>query len=245
MKILSWNVNGFKAVLSKNFLKLMEDEDPDMICMQETKCDPKEISLFLPGYSMHWNPAQKKGYSGTAIFTKHSPISVMRGIGEPDIEGRVLSLEFEKFWLVSVYAPNSQRGLSRLDYKLAWNKQFRSFLLSLSKPVIFCGDMNVAHEEIDIARPKENRLNAGFTDQERAAFSELLASGFVDPFRMFNKEPGNYTWWSYMFDARRKNIGWRIDYFCVSESLRDDVENSKILSDVPGSDHCPISLLIA
>ncbi|RMD57964.1 exodeoxyribonuclease III [Candidatus Woesearchaeota archaeon] len=246
MKLISWNVNGIRAILKKGFLDFVEEHSPDVLCLQETKARPEQVDLSLPGYEMFWNSAERKGYSGTAIFTRKKPLNVFYDMDmeEHDKEGRVITAEFDKFFLTTVYTPNSGRGLVRLDYRQRWDKDFLSFLKKLErkKPVILCGDLNVAHKEIDLANPQANVKNPGFTPQERAGFDRLIASGFVDSFREHNKDPHNYTWWSYMFNARAKNIGWRIDYFVVSESLRNAFESSKIHSDVMGSDHCPVSL---
>lgn len=246
MKLVSWNVNGIRAVLKKGFMDFFSEESPDIMCIQETKAHPSQVDLYLDKYHMFWNSAEKKGYSGTAVFSKHKPLSVQKNIGvdHHDKEGRVLTLEFPKFFLVNVYTPNAKRGLTRLDYRLDWDEEFRKFCKNLEKkkPVIICGDLNVAHKEIDLANPKSNRENPGFSDAERSSFSKLLDSGFVDSFRYFNPDPHNYTWWSYMFNARQKNIGWRIDYFCVSDSLKNELSGAGILNDVHGSDHCPVSL---
>ncbi len=246
MKLLSWNINGLRAALKKGFLEFINNENPDIICLQETKA--QQVDMHLAGYNYYWNSAEKKGYSGTAIFTKIKPLSVKKGINQEkhDKEGRVITLEFDKFFLVNVYTPNSQRGLARLDYRMQWDKDFHTFLkiLDEKKPVIFCGDLNVAHKEIDIARPKDNRKNAGFTDEERNNFSIIIDSGFIDTFRHFNSKGENYTWWSYMFNSRAKNIGWRIDYFCVSEKLKKSLKDAFILKDITGSDHCPVGIII-
>ncbi|MFP4656016.1 MAG: exodeoxyribonuclease III [Candidatus Woesearchaeota archaeon] len=253
-RIISWNVNGIRAVMRKGLGEFVKDEDPDILCLQETKTD-KKLDTGIDGYEQYWNFAGKKGYSGTALFTKMQPKDVTYGMKmeEHDNEGRIITAEFESFFLVTVYTPNSQRDLARLDYRMRWEDDFRRFLKELEKkkPVIVCGDMNVAHKEIDIARPGNNKTtkskpgNAGFTDQERNKFSELLESGFIDTFRHFYPERKDaYTWWSYMFNARAKNVGWRLDYFCVSKSLKDRLRDSEILDDVIGSDHCPIILKI-
>jgi len=248
MKIISWNVNGIRAVKQKGFEEFLKKENPDAICLQEIKATKEQAELELENYFQYWNSAEKKGYSGTAIFTKIKPSAVIYGIGieEHDNEGRVLTLEFEKFYLVNVYTPNSKRGLLRLDYRQKWDKEFLKFLkeLETSKPVVFCGDLNVAHKDIDLANPKSNKKNAGFTPEERDGFTNYLENGFVDTFREFNKEPDQYTWWSYMFNARAKNVGWRIDYFCVSKSFLKNVKNSEILPEIFGSDHCPIKIEI-
>lgn len=247
MKLISWNVNGLRAVMGKGFMESFAALDADIFCLQETKLQEGQIDLALPGYHQYWNYAEKKGYSGVAVFTRVEPLHVSRGIGieEHDHEGRVLTLEFAGFYLVCCYTPNSQDGLKRLDYRMRWEDDFRAYLkgLEASKPVVLCGDLNVAHEEIDIKNPKTNRMNAGFTDQERAKMTELLAAGFVDTFRALHPdETGAYSWWSYRFHARENNAGWRIDYFIVSEALRSRVTNASIHSEVFGSDHCPVEL---
>ncbi|WP_393970936.1 exodeoxyribonuclease III [Oxyplasma meridianum] len=250
IKLLSWNVNGIRSAVKNGALRDIEELDPDFICLQEIKSDEKTVPLEITslGYSAFVNPAKKRGYSGTMILTKEKPLSVKTGIGSMqfDEEGRVLSVETEKFWLINVYFPNSQRDLVRLDYKLEFDREFGSYCLELqkTKPLIIAGDFNVAHEDIDIARPDENRNNAGFTNQERNWMTRFLDSGFIDTFRMFNREPGNYSWWTYRFNAREKNIGWRIDYFIVSEILRKNTKTSTILKDIKGSDHAPLSLEI-
>ena len=247
MKLISWNVNGIRACVQKGFLDFFKEADADIFCIQESKMQEGQLDLELEGYHQYWNYAEKKGYSGTAIFTKQEPISVQYGIGieEHDHEGRVITLEFEDFYMVTVYTPNSQDELKRLDYRMQWETDFLAYLKKLEekKGVIFCGDLNVAHQEIDLKNPKTNRKNAGCTDEERAKFGEVLAAGFIDTFRYFypNAE-GIYSWWSYRFSARTKNAGWRIDYFCVSECLKDRLEDAKILTDVMGSDHCPVQL---
>ena len=248
MKIISWNVNGIRAVLKKGFESFIKENNPDIICIQETKAHPDQVDSILPEYKhQFWNSADKKGYSGTAIFSKIKPESISYDIGidKHDHEGRVITLSFPTFFLVNVYTPNSKRGLERLDYRCnEWDKDFLSYLNDLNekKPVIFCGDLNVAHKEIDLANPKNNKRNAGFTDEEREGFQNYIDSGYVDAFRIFNSEPGNYTWWSYMFNSRARNIGWRIDYFCVSSKIQDCLEKSAIYSDVLGSDHAPIEI---
>ena len=250
MKLVSWNVNGLRACLGKGFLEFFEQADADAVCLQETKMQEGQAQIVLPeGYLQYWNSAVKKGYSGTAVFTRVPPRSVTKGIGleEHDQEGRVLTVEFEPFTLVNVYTPNAQRGLTRLDYRMRWEDEFRAYLHALDekKPVIVCGDMNVAHEEIDLKNPKTNRKNAGFTDEERGKMTELLQSGFADSFRrLYPDKTGAYTWWSYLYNARANNAGWRIDYFLVSERLMPRVRESAILPDVTGSDHCPIVLEI-
>ena len=249
MRLISWNVNGLRACMGKGFLDFFNGIGADAVCLQETKMQPHQLELELPGYVQFWNSAEKKGYSGTAIFTKHQPLAVTYGIGMPehDTEGRVITCEYEHFYLVTVYTPNAQQGLARIDYRMAWEDAFRDYLLELDrvKPVIVCGDMNVAHNEIDLKNPGPNRGNAGFSDQERAAFSRLLESGFTDTFRALHPElAGVYSWWSYRFHARDNNAGWRIDYFLVSDRLRDKVETASILTEVFGSDHCPVMLEI-
>lgn len=247
MKLISWNVNGLRAAVTKGFMDSFEALDADMFCLQETKLQPEQIQLELPGYEQYWNSAVKKGYSGTAIFTRVKPLSVSYGIGieEHDQEGRVITAEFENFYLVTCYTPNSQRELARLAYRMTWEDAFREFLLELDakKPVILCGDLNVAHEEIDLKNPKTNRKNAGFTDEERAKMTELLASGFTDTFRkLYPDTTDAYSWWSYMGKARDRNVGWRIDYFITSKSLDDQIVDAKIHPQIMGSDHCPVEL---
>ncbi len=248
-KLISWNVNGLRACITKGFLDFFKEADADIFCIQESKLQEGQIELELAGYLQYWNYAQKKGYSGTGVFTRIEPIEVTYGIGidEHDNEGRVITLEFDNYYVVNVYIPNSKRELERLDYRMTWEDDFRAYLLKLDnkKPVIVCGDLNVAHQEIDLKNPKTNRRNAGFTDEERSKFSTLLDSGFVDTFRHFYPDMKDaYTWWSYMFNARIKNAGWRIDYFCVSEKLRDRLVSAAIHSDIMGSDHCPVELVI-
>ncbi len=250
LRMISWNVNGLRACLDKGFREFVKDIDADMICLQETKLSKGQLQLELEGYHLYWNYAIKKGYSGTAIFTRQKPLAETSGIGmeEHDNEGRVLTLEFDDFYLVNVYTPNSQRELARLQYRMTWEDAFRCYLLKLDalKPVIVCGDMNVAHEEIDIRNAASNRKNAGFTDEERGKFSELLGTGFIDTFRYFYPDRKDaYTWWSYMFNARENNVGWRLDYFCVSERLKGRLLGAGIRPEVPGSDHCPIELTLA
>lgn len=250
MKLISWNVNGIRACVGKGFLEFFKEVDADIFCIQESKMQAGQLELDLPGYHQYWNYAEKKGYSGTAIFTKKKPLAVVNGMGIPehDKEGRVITLEFENFYMVTVYTPNSQNELARLDYRMAWEDAFLEYLKGLekTKPVIVCGDMNVAHKEIDLKNPKTNRRNAGFTDEERDKFSALLESGFVDTFRYFYPEQeGIYSWWSYRFKAREKNAGWRIDYFLVSECLKDKLQDAKILTEVMGSDHCPVEVDLA
>ena len=247
MKLISWNVNGIRACVNKNFMEFFNEVDADMFCLQETKLQENQIDLQLDGYYQYWNYAKKKGYSGTAIFTKVEPLSVSYGIDmeEHDQEGRVITLEFEDFYLVTVYTPNSQNELKRLDYRMKWEDDFRAYLKKLDeiKPVIVCGDLNVAHKEIDLKNPKTNRKNAGFTDEERNKFTELLSSGFIDTFRFFYPDQeGIYSWWSYRFNARKNNAGWRIDYFVVSERLKDIMEGAEIHNESLGSDHCPVVL---
>jgi exodeoxyribonuclease III len=249
MKIVSWNVNGLRSVLQKGFYDFVAAADADVLCLQEVRALPEQVSLELPGYEVHWNPARKKGYSGTLIASRAPLAGVHRGLGidKHDAEGRVLAVDLEEFTLLTVYTPNSQHGLLRLDYRVGeWDADFRAHLKKLErkKPVVFCGDLNVAHEEIDIANPRSNRRNAGFTDEERASFSRLLDAGFTDTFRMFCREGGHYTWWSNFGRAREKNVGWRIDYFVVSSALAPRVKASSIHPEVTGSDHCPISLVI-
>lgn len=249
MKLISWNVNGLRACVGKGFMDFFKEIDADMFCVQETKLQEGQIKLETEGYHQFWNYAEKKGYSGTAIFTKREPVSVSYGIGmdEHDKEGRVITLEFDSFYMVTVYTPNSQNELVRLDYRMKWEDDFRSYLKALDsrKPVIVCGDLNVAHKEIDLKNPATNRKNAGFTDEERNKFTELLESGFIDTYRYFYPDTtGVYSWWSYRFSARANNAGWRIDYFCVSERLKDKLLGAKIHTDVMGSDHCPVELTI-
>ena len=249
MRLISWNVNGLRAVVGKNFREVFQSLDADFFCLQETKMQAGQLELEFPGYQSWWNYAEKKGYSGTAIFSKHHPLSVTYGIGieEHDHEGRVITLEMESFFLVCVYTPNSQDGLRRLDYRMRWEDDFRAYLQKLdeSKPVIVCGDMNVAHEEIDLKNPKTNRMNAGFTDEERRQMTTLLNAGFADTFRHLHPtQEGIYSWWSYRFHAREKNVGWRIDYFLTSQRLLPQVSEANILTDIMGSDHCPVELVL-
>ncbi len=249
MKFISWNVNGLRACVQKGFLDFFKEADADIFCLQETKMQEGQLELDLPGYHQYWNYAEKKGYSGTAIFTKREPLFVSYGIGidEHDHEGRVITLEYEDFYVITCYTPNSQDELARLPYRMDWEDAFLSYLdrLKEEKPVIFCGDLNVAHQEIDLKNPKTNRRNAGFTDEERGKFTTLLAHGYIDTFRYFYPDvPNIYSWWSYRFKAREKNAGWRIDYFVVSEDLKDRLEDAKIHTEVFGSDHCPIELVI-
>ena len=250
MKLISWNVNGLRACLQKGFLEYFNEMDADIFCIQESKLQEGQVDLQIPGYHQYWNYAEKKGYSGTAIFTKKEPLSVAYGIGieEHDHEGRVITLEFEDFYMITVYTPNSQDGLARLPYRMTWEEAFLAYLKKLeeTKPVIFCGDLNVAHKEIDLKNPKTNRKNAGFTDEERACFTHLLESGFIDTFRHFYPDMTSiYSWWSYRFQARAKNAGWRIDYFVVSEALKDRLVDAKIHTQVMGSDHCPVELILS
>ena len=247
MKLISWNVNGLRACMQKGFLEFLEQADADVFCLQETKLSEGQLELELPGYHQYWNYAEKKGYSGTALFSKEEPLSVTYGIGaeEHDHEGRVITAEFADFYVVTVYVPNSQRELTRLAYRQQWEEAFLSYIQSLEekKPVIFCGDLNVAHREIDLKNPSSNRHNAGFTDEERACFTKVLESGYVDTFRYFYPElTGVYSWWSYMFQARAKNAGWRIDYFVASERLKERLKDAKIHTQILGSDHCPVEL---
>ncbi len=249
MKFISWNVNGLRACVGKGFLDFFKEADADIFCLQETKLQAGQIDLELPGYHQYWNYAEKKGYSGTAIFAKEEALRVTCGIGmeEHDHEGRVLTLEYPDFYFVTVYTPNSQNELARLDYRMKWEDDFLSYLKKLeeTKPVIFCGDLNVAHKEIDLKNPKSNRKNAGFTDEERGKFTALVEAGFIDTFRHFYPDlEGVYSWWSYRFSARAKNAGWRIDYFLTSVSLKDRLEDAMIYSEVMGSDHCPVGLVI-
>lgn len=249
MKLISWNVNGIRAAVKKGFMDFFKEMDADAFCLQETKLQEGQIDLELDGYHQYWNYAQKKGYSGTAIFTKKEPLSVHYGIGieEHDQEGRVITLEYEEYYLITVYTPNSKTELERLDYRMVWEDEFRAYLLKLreNKPVIVCGDLNVAHTEIDLKNPKTNTKNAGFTIEERTKMTALLESGFIDTFRYFYPDTtGVYSWWSYRFKAREKNAGWRIDYFVVSEELKKNLEGAKIHTQIYGSDHCPVELTI-
>ncbi len=251
MKLISWNVNGLRAAVNKGFDDFFKKENADIFCIQETKMQEDQLDENIKGifkeYNSYWNSAEKKGYSGTAIFTKKKPMNVTYGIGieEHDKEGRVITLEFENFFMVNCYTPNAKRELERLDYRMVWEDEFRKYLLKLneSKPVVMCGDLNVAHEEIDLKNPKTNRRNAGFTDEERGKMTELLNAGFTDTFRyLYPDKPDMYTWWSYMFKAREKNAGWRIDYFIVSKSIENKIKESYIYSEIMGSDHCPVGL---
>jgi len=249
MKIISWNVNGIRAVLKKGFSDFVHKTKPDILCLQETKAHPDQVDKMLDNYEHHyWNSADKKGYSGTAVFSKIKPLKVVYGGGldEGETEGRVIMLEYDDFYLVNVYTPNSQRGLTRLTYRQKWDRAFLKYLKELEKekPVVLCGDLNVAHKEIDLARPKNNKKNAGFTEEERKGMDNYVKAGFVDTFRMFTEKGGHYSWWSYMFNSRAKDVGWRIDYFIVSGKLKSKVENSRILKMVMGSDHAPVELKI-
>lgn len=250
MKLVSWNVNGLRACMGKGFLEFFHEIDADFFCLQETKMQPEQLTLELPGYYQYWNSAEKKGYSGTAIFSKQEPITVQYGLPQEvhNHEGRVITLEMESFYLVTVYTPNAQEQLARLAYRMQWEDDFRAYLQELDKqkPVIVCGDFNVAHQEIDLKNPKTNRQNAGFSDEERSKMTALLDVGFTDTFRYFYPEAtGVYSWWSYRFKAREKNAGWRIDYFIVSTRLQETLQNATIHSDIMGSDHCPVSLELA
>lgn len=246
MKFISWNVNGIRACITKGFKEVFEELDADFFCIQESKLQEGQVELELPGYRQYWNYAEKKGYSGTAIFTKHEPLSVTYGLNieEHDKEGRVITLEYDKFYMVTVYTPNSKDGLLRLDYRMTWEDAFREYLnrLAEDKPVIVCGDLNVAHEEIDLKNPSSNHKNAGFTDEERGKFTELINSGFTDSFRYLHPEDVEYSWWSYRFKARERNAGWRIDYFLVSDSIKDKIDSASIHQEIFGSDHCPVEL---
>ncbi len=247
MKFVSWNVNGLRACVGKGFLDIFKDFDADFFCLQETKLQAGQIELELPGYHQYWNYAEKKGYSGTAIFTKHEPLSVRYGVGVPelDTEGRLITLEYENFYLVTCYTPNAQDGLARIEHRLKWEEAFRNYAMELDKvkPILYCGDLNVAHNEIDLKNPKTNRGSAGFSDEERGAFGKLLSSGFTDSFRhLYPDVTDAYSWWSYRFHAREKNVGWRIDYFVVSNRIAEKIREAKIHADVFGSDHCPVSV---
>ncbi len=249
MRLISWNVNGIRACVNKGFTNFFEEINADIFCIQETKCQPGQIDLEFGGYKSYWNSAERKGYSGTAIFTKKEPISVNYGIGieEHDNEGRVITLEFEDFYMVNIYTPNAKRGLERLDYRQIWEDEIRKYLLELNKkkPVIMCGDLNVAHNEIDLKNPKSNKGNAGFTDEERGKMTELLDAGFTDSFRyLYPDKTDSYSWWSYMGKAREKNVGWRIDYFIVSSNIKEKIKDALIYPEVMGSDHCPVGLVI-
>ena len=248
MKFISWNVNGFRACLTKGFTDFFSDVDADFFCIQESKMQPDQADFTPEGYHCYWYSAEKKGYSGTAIFTKHEPISVSYGIGveEHDHEGRAITLEYDNFYLLNVYTPNAQRELARLDYRMSWEDSLREYIKSLDakKPVIYCGDLNVAHEEIDLKNPKTNHHSAGFSDEERGKFTALLESGFTDSFRYLYPDTVKYSWWSYMMKAREKNVGWRIDYFVISDRLRTSLRDSFILNEIMGSDHCPVGIEI-
>lgn len=248
MKLISWNVNGIRACLNKGFSDFFKEVNADIFCLQETKCQPEQINLEFEGYTSYWNSAERKGYSGTAIFTKKQPVNVTYGIGieEHDKEGRIITLEFENFYLVTNYTPNAKRELERLDYRMVWEDKIRKYLLELNKkkPVIMCGDLNVAHEEIDLKNPKTNKGNAGFTNEEREKMTELLNAGFIDSYRYLYPEKIEYSWWSYMGHAREKNVGWRIDYFIVSNDFRENIKDATIYTEILGSDHCPVGLEI-
>ena len=248
MKLISWNVNGIRACLNKGFSDFFKEVNADIFCLQETKCQPEQINLEFEGYTSYWNSAERKGYSGTAIFTKKQPVNVTYGIGieEHDKEGRIITIEFENFYLVTNYTPNAKRELERLDYRMVWEDEIRKYLLELNKkkPVIMCGDLNVAHEEIDLKNPKTNKGNAGFTNEEREKMTELLNAGFIDSYRYLYPEKIEYSWWSYMGHAREKNVGWRIDYFIVSNDFRENIKDATIYTEILGSDHCPVGLEI-
>ena len=248
MKLISWNVNGIRAAVRNGFLGVMAQEEPDVACLQETKAGIDQVSIDLPGYKQYWNSAKKRGYSGTAVFTRIEPLSVScdMGIPEHDQEGRVITLEFDRFFLVNVYTPNAQHELLRLEYRMRWDRDFLSHLVKLDgiKPVVFCGDLNTAHKEIDLKNPKANERNPGFTREEREALDRLVENGFSDTFREFHPGPGHYTWWSYRFKAREKDIGWRIDYFWISKRLKGALKAAFILKEVPGSDHCPVGIVL-
>ena len=248
MKLISWNVNGIRACLNKGFSDFFKEVNADIFCLQETKCQPEQINLEFEGYTSYWNSAERKGYSGTAIFTKKQPVNVTYGIGieEHDKEGRIITLEFENFYLVTNYTPNAKRELERLDYRMVWEDEIRKYLLELNKkkPVIMCGDLNVAHEEIDLKNPKTNKGNAGFTNEEREKMTELLNAGFIDSYRYLYPEKIEYSWWSYMGHAREKNVGWRIDYIIVSNDFRENIKDATIYTEILGSDHCPVGLEI-
>ena len=248
MKLISWNVNGIRACLNKGFSDFFKEVNADIFCLQETKCQPEQINLEFEGYTSYWNSAERKGYSGTAIFTKKQPVNVTYGIGieEHDKEGRIITLEFENFYLVTNYTPNAKRELERLDYRMVWEDEIRKYFLDLNKkkPVILCGDLTVAHEEIDLKNPKTNKGNAGFTNEEREKMTELLNAGFIDSYRYLYPEKIEYSWWSYMGHAREKNVGWRIDYFIVSNDFRENIKDATIYTEILGSDHCPVGLEI-
>lgn len=249
MKIISWNVNGIRAAIKKGLLEFIEQTAPEVLCIQETKARPEQVDFLLPDYWQYWNAAERPGYSGTAIFTKTQPLSVKNdmGIATHDREGRVITMEFPAYFLVNVYTPNAKRDLSRLAYRMQWDADFLAYLKKLEKrkPVIFCGDLNVAHQEIDLAHPKANVGNHGFTLEERAGFGSFIKAGFIDTFREFHQEGGHYTWWSVVTNARQRNIGWRIDYFCISAALRPHLQEAFILPMVTGSDHCPVGIVLA
>ena len=246
LKFISWNVNGLRAVARKGFADIFETLEAAFVCLQETKMQAGQLDLEFLGYESYWNYAEKKGYSGTAVYTKHTPLSVRYGMGvdEHDHEGRLITLEYPSFYLVCAYVPNSQDGLKRLDYRMKWEDDLRAYLCGLDKPVVFCGDLNVAHEEIDLKNPATNHFNAGFSDQEREKFSQLLSSGFVDTWRSQHPSDVKYSWWSYRMNARERNAGWRIDYFLVSNALSDHIVSTDILNDIYGSDHCPVELVL-
>ena len=246
LRLISWNVNGLRAVAGKGFADTFVELDADFFCLQETKLQEGQIDLEFPGYQSYWNYAEKKGYSGTAIYTRHTPLSVRYGLGveEHDHEGRVITLEYDRFFLVCAYVPNSQDELRRLDYRMRWEDALRSYLCSLPKPVVYCGDLNVAHEEIDLKNPSTNHFNAGFTDQEREKFGQLLSAGFTDTWRFQHPGEAKYSWWSYRMNARARNAGWRIDYFVVSDALRPNIVSTEIHNEIFGSDHCPVELVL-
>ena len=246
LRFVSWNVNGLRAVAGKGFADIFAELDADFVCLQETKLQEGQLDLEFLGYESYWNYADKKGYSGTVIYTKHTPLSVRYGMGidEHDHEGRLITLEYDKFFMVNAYVPNSQDGLKRLDYRMRWEDALRQYLQSLPKPVVFCGDLNVAHEEIDLKNPATNHFNAGFSDEERGKFGELLKAGFIDTWRFQHPEESKYSWWSYRMAARERNVGWRIDYFLVSEALKDAIGHTDIRNDIFGSDHCPVTLTL-
>ncbi|MBP5676512.1 MAG: exodeoxyribonuclease III [Bacteroidales bacterium] len=246
-KLISWNVNGLRAVAGKGFADIFTELDADFVCLQETKVQPGQVDLEFLGYESYWNYAEKKGYSGTAVYTKHTPISVKYGMGIPehDTEGRLITLEYDKFFLVCAYVPNSQDGLRRLDYRMQWEDALRGYLCSLPKPVVYCGDLNVAHQEIDLKNPSTNHFNAGFSDQERGKFTELLTAGFTDSWRFQHPTEVKYSWWSYRMNARSRNAGWRIDYFVVSNALQGNIVSTEIHNEIYGSDHCPVELVLA
>ena len=245
-KLISWNVNGLRAVASKGFADIFTALDADFVCLQETKLQAGQLDLEFLGYESYWNYAEKKGYSGTAVYTRHTPLSVRYGMGieEHDQEGRLITLEYPEFYLVCAYVPNSQDGLRRLDYRMRWEDDLRAYLLSLPKSVVYCGDLNVAHEEIDLKNPSTNHFNAGFSDEERAKFGELLRAGFVDSWRFQHPSEAKYSWWSYRMNARARNAGWRIDYFVISDNLKDNVVSTDIHNEIYGSDHCPVELVL-